>query len=148
MTKGHSGYSGKSTSFKVAPPPSSNFRPVFSLRKPYSTPPPPPPKPSSTTSSYVPSTTPSTTPSFFGNMMDGFSFGTGASLARNMVDSIFSPNRSHQIQSQSQSHSISSSLPSSCDTLHKTFMECMNKNNNDHYTCSQAFEEYQACTKK
>jgi hypothetical protein len=76
-------------------------------------------------------------------MMDGFSFGTGASLARNMVDNVFSPFR----PTQPLSHSTSSTS-SSCDTLHKTFMECMNKNNNDHYSCSHAFEEYQACTKK
>jgi hypothetical protein len=111
----------KSTSFKVAPPPSSTSS-SSSIQRPSST----------SSSSYV--------PSFFGNMMDGFSFGTGASLARNMVDSVFRP-------TQPLSHSTSLSS-SSCDTLHKTFMECMNKNNNDHYACSQAFEEYQTCTKK
>ncbi len=128
MAKGHSGYSAKSTSFKVAPPPSSSYRPSFYPSKISKS-------NTQSTTSYV-----SSTPSFFGNMMDGFSFGTGASLARIMVDSVFRP-------TQPLSHSTSSTS-SSCDTLHKTFMECMNKNNNDHYACTQAFEEYQTCTKK
>ncbi len=74
-------------------------------------------------------------------MADGFSFGVGSSIARNMVDRIFAPSRTGSTIS-------SSTIPTKeCDELNKSFKECMNLHNQDMNICKKAFEDYEDCKK-
>ena len=84
-------------------------------------------------------TTPTTTSSgFLSTMSDGFSFGVGSSVARNLVDRTFSSNsNSPKVESNHM-----------CNDLEKSWKECMSMNNQDLNICKKAYEDYEACKKK
>lgn len=165
MAKGGKGYvSGRSggfsfgksssSSYHVAPTPIPKIHNnIFSPPKKIDT----PSKPSSlqvptVSSSSLPVSSSSVTPSsggFFSSMMDGFSFGTGSSIARNMVDRIFSPSQPgvSSIPISTISNNI---LPNKkCEEFEKSFKDCMNLHNKDMNMniCSKAFEDYESCKK-
>jgi hypothetical protein len=163
MAKGGKGYSGKSSSFsissssyRVAPSPTPKVHNnIFSTKKSEVSKPPPQIPLKSTLSSSLP-TTSSITPSsggFLSNMADGFSFGVGSSIARNVVDRIFSTGGSRESSLSSDRVSVTSSvtpLPDStiskeCKELEKSWSECMNLHNQDMNICRKAFEDYEAC---
>ncbi len=95
--------------------------------------------PSSSTKSSSPITTPSSS-GFLSNMADGFSFGVGSSVARNIVDRIFSTSSSTIITSNKPNI-----IYKQCEELEKSWSECMNLHNQDVNICKKAFEDYEVC---
>ncbi len=139
-----SGYSS-SSSYRVAPAPIPKVHNnIFSVPKKIETPKkvetvtkstlPPPPAPVST----VPSATPSSG-GFLSTMAEGFSFGVGSSVARNIVDRIFSPSTIPATIPKTTSNN------SYCSDLEKSWNECMSMNNQDLNICRKAYEDYEAC---
>lgn len=134
------------SSFRVAPTP----RPIihnniFTHSKPITpSPTTTPSKP--TTSTTTPTTTPSIPPplplgttstggGFLATMMNGFSFGTGSSIANNTVNRIFS-------SLPSPSHSSSTTLD--CKDLFKNLEECLQTSENVS-VCQNLLKDYEAC---
>ena len=77
---------------------------------------------------------------FLSTMAEGFSFGVGSSVARNIVDRIFSPSVPATIPKTTSNNSY-------CTDLEKSWSECMNMNNQDLNICKKAFEDYELCKK-
>lgn len=116
FSSGRSTFSGKNISFSTYRPVSIPKK-VETINKPFVT---------------------SAPSGFLSSMADGFSFGVGSSVARNMVDRLFS------------SSSSSSGITKEdviCKELNKSFIECMNMNNQDLNICKKAFEDYELCKK-
>lgn len=166
MAKGGKGYSSgrsSSSSYRIAPTPTPKVHNnIFSTPKKIETPPkkmeststlssiksslPPTSSVPSSTSYSRPSSTPSSVPSslpssggFLSNMVDGFSFGVGSSVARNIVDRIFTPSPSRV------SSSVTPLPHKQCEELEKSWNECMNLHNQDNNICRKAFEDYETC---
>ncbi len=102
---------------------------------------------SSSTSYSRPSSMPSSVPSsggFLSNMVDGFSFGVGSSVARNIVDRIFQP-RPPTAPAPVITHISNPKTDKMCEELEKSWNECMNLHNQDNNICRKAFEDYEAC---
>ncbi len=81
---------------------------------------------------------------FLSTMAEGFSFGVGSSVARNVVDRIFSPSTTVN-SSGSIIHSTKVGSNHICTDLEKSWKECMSMNNQDLNICKQAFQDYEAC---
>lgn len=170
MAKGGSrggGYSsGRSSSFstissyRVAPTPTPKVHNnIFSTPKKVDVITPPPAKTSISSLPSTPSLPP--TPSsggFLSSMVDGFSFGVGSSIARNVVDRIFSPSLGGSRESSPLPSGVSpniltssvtplpdSTVSKQCEELNKSWSECMNLHNQDINICRKAFEDYEAC---
>ncbi len=79
---------------------------------------------------------------FLSTMAEGFSFGVGSSVARNIVDRIFSPSVPATIPATIPKTTSSNSY---CTDLEKSWNECMNMNNQDLNICRKAYEDYEAC---
>jgi len=128
-----SSYRSSSSSYRVAPAPT------------------PTPKISTNSSTTLSNTTNSG--GFLSSVADGFSFGIGSSIARNMVDSIFHP--IPRVYSSSSSSSTSSNTETkekkdelkgkTCEDLVKTFRECMTMNSTNFDVCNQAYQDYNQC---
>ncbi len=135
-----SGYSS-SLSYRIAPTPTPKVHNnIFSTPKKIETvtkssaPPAVAPKPTL-------STPVSSTPfsgGFLSTMAEGFSFGVGSSVGRNVVDRIFSPLTPVVIPKTTLNNSY-------CSDLEKSWNECMSMNNQDLNICKQAYEDYEAC---
>lgn len=132
------------SSFRVAPTP----RPIihnniFTHSKPTSVSPPKPtttsiPPPPSSISPSLPLVSTSTGGGgFLATMINGFSFGTGSSIANNTVNRIFS-------SSPSPSHSPSSSTTLDCKDLFKNLEECL-QTCEDVRVCQNLLKDYEAC---
>lgn len=157
MAKGGSSRSGgfssgrsSSSSYRVAPAPTPKVHNnIFSTPKKIETvtkssvPPPPATtvSPKSTLSAPVSSSVPSSG-GFLSTMAEGFSFGVGSSVARNIVDRIFSPSST---SSGSMIHSSKLGSNHICTDLEKSWSECMSMNNQDLNICRKAYEDYEAC---
>ncbi len=76
---------------------------------------------------------------FLSAMVEGFSFGVGSSVARNIVDRIFSPSTIPAVIPKTTSNN------SYCSDLEKSWNECMSMNNQDLNICRKAYEDYEAC---
>ncbi len=81
---------------------------------------------------------------FLSTMAEGFSFGVGSSVARNIVDRIFSPSTTVN-SSGSMIHSSKVGSNHICSDLEKSWSECMSMNNQDLNICKKAYEDYEAC---
>ncbi len=163
---GFSSTRSSSSSYRVAPAPVPKVHNnIFSAPKKVEVPikssmPPPPARTFS-----APSLAPSSG-GFLSTMAEGFSFGIGSSVARNIVDRIFSPsttvnssgsmihstllapNEQKVAATQSYLKEESSTKVGSnhiCTDLEKSWKECMSMNNQDLNICKQAFEDYEAC---
>ncbi len=127
-----SSYGSSSSSYRVAPAPTPKTTSISSS--------------SSTTSS-------NTTKSggFLSAVADGFSFGVGSSIARNMVDSIFHPiprvySSSSSTSSNTETKEKKDELKGkTCEDLVKTFRECMTMNSTNFDVCNQAYQDYNQC---
>jgi hypothetical protein len=150
MAKGYSG-GGRSFSSGVGRSSSSSYR---SSSSSYRVAPAPTPIPKiSTNSSNSSNTSTNTTNSggFLSSVADGFSFGVGSSIARNMVDSIFHP--IPRVYSSSSSTSSNTETKEkkdevkgkTCEDLVKTFRECMTMNSTNFDVCNQAYQDYNQC---
>ena len=117
FSSGRSTFSGKNIS-------SSTYRPISS------------PKKVETINKPFVTSSPS---GFLSSMVDGFSFGVGSSVARNMVDRLFSSSSSSMLGSTKEDVI--------CKELNKSFIKCMNMNNRDLNICKKAFEDYELCKK-
>ncbi len=133
-----------SSSYRVAPAPIPKVHNnIFSAPKKIETvtkssvPPPPAVAPKPTLSTPVSSATPSSG-GFLSTMAEGFSFGVGSSVARNVVDRIFSPSVPVTIPKTTSNNSY-------CTDLEKSWNECMSMNNQDLNICRKAYEDYEAC---
>lgn len=78
-------------------------------------------------------------------ILQGFAFGTGSSLAREAVNGVFGGNNSSQ-------NNPSQPIPESkykgshnCDNNNKTFINCLQENNNNSTACESYFNDLQAC---
>ncbi len=110
MAKGRAGYSAsRSSSFRTTPSYSYRSSPSYSQPAPQ--------------------------PSFFSSIINGFSFGTGYSLANNTIHQIFSS-------------TPYSSSTKSCDTLHKSMNECLQQHFQDKDICKEAIRDYENCLQK
>ena len=155
MAKGGSSRSGgfssgrsSSSSYRVAPAPTPKVHNnIFSTPKKVETvtkssvPPPPPPAPTVSPKSTLLAPVSSSVPSsggFLSTMAEGFSFGVGSSIARNIVDRIFSPSVPVSIPKRTPNNSY-------CTDLEKSWSECMSMNNQDLNICRKAYEDYEAC---
>ncbi len=133
---GRSSYGGSSRSYSVAPTP----RPYFSR--------------SSTTSKTTSSPTTTSSSSsggFFDSITQGFGFGMGSSIGRNMIDGIM--NRPVSLGSSYSSSTLTNTKENivekkTCEDLVKTFRECMTMNSTNFNICSQAYKEYNDCMTK
>ncbi len=134
-----------SSSYRTAPTP----RPIihnniFTREKTSPIPPPvsksstipPPPQPLVSTS------TPTSTSmggGFLSTMMDGFGFGVGSSIGRNMVDRFFLSSSINSIPVSTQKENTN------CKELNKSLQECLQMNGSDMNICKKAFDDYEAC---
>ena len=146
MGKGGKAYvSGKSSGFSFGKSSSSSYRTaptpkvhnsIFSTPKKVDTPSTP------VSSSVAPSSG-----GFLSSMADGFSFGVGSSIARNMVDRIFSPSQAGVSSIPTSSISNNTIPNKKCEEYEKSWKDCINLHNQDMNICNKAFEDYEACKK-
>jgi hypothetical protein len=134
---GRSSYGGSSRSYSVAPTPTPYFSRSSTASKTTST-----PSSSTVTSS-------SSSGGFFDSITQGFGFGMGSSMGRNMVDGIMN----RPVSSGSSSSTITKEKENmiekkACDDLLKTFRECMTMNSTDLNVCNQAYKDYNDCMMK
>lgn len=84
------------------------------------------------------------TPSFTQSVKEGFSFGFGASIARNVVDRMFggssNPPISHHVVPPPITQTVQQKP---CAELFEKYTSCSNTEN-----CTQFFQEYQVCLEK
>ena len=77
------------------------------------------------------------------NVVSGFAFGTGSSIARNTMDNLFKkkhePEPEPESKSESKSKSKSESESKSEPLLHKEYLECLKHNHED--TCKNIFSK-------
>jgi hypothetical protein len=76
------------------------------------------------------------------SIISGFGLGVGQSIAHNTVSRIFNWGFGN---SSTPPHKLIQS--EKCDTLNKSFHDCMNLNHNDYTTCEQTFKMYESCIK-
>ena len=154
MAKGYSGGGRSSSSFGRGRSSSS----YGSSSSSYRVAPTPTPKITSSSSSSSSNSSSSTTSSnttnsggFLSSVADGFSFGVGSSIARNMVDSIFHPIPRVYSSSSSTSSNIETKEKKdelkgkTCEDFVKTFRECMTMNSTNFDVCNQAYQDYNQC---
>lgn len=81
------------------------------------------------------------TPSFTQSVKEGFSFGLGASVARNVVDRMFSgPSKTPVDVRTGSTQPVEQK---SCSELFEKFKTCSDTEN-----CTKMFQEYQICLEK
>jgi hypothetical protein len=141
---GFSSGRSSSSSYRVAPAPIPKVHNnIFSAPKKMEVPPLAQTVSSKSTLS-APVSSASSSGGFLSTMAEGFSFGVGSSVARNVVDRIFSPSTTVN-SSGSMIHSSKVGSNHICTDLEKSWKECMSMNNQDLNICKQAFEDYEAC---
>lgn len=74
---------------------------------------------------------------FLSTMIDGFGFGTGSSVANNVVNRIFN--------GKTVTQPICEKENKYCDELDKSFRDCMMTYNQDFTACEKVFQEYESC---
>lgn len=76
-------------------------------------------------------------------IIQGFTFGTGSSLAREAVNKVFEKNNSQDNVSLPIINEPKCSL--NCENEYKSFIKCLQKNNNNSINCDTYFQDLQAC---
>ena len=77
------------------------------------------------------------------SIIQGFAFGTGSSLAHEAVHKVFEKNNSQENVSLPTINQPKCSI--NCENEYKSFMKCLQQNNNNSTSCNTYFDALQAC---